>query len=349
MNNDKTSSIVLNNVTVIDHAYIDDNGFVVGGSFHGSFHVTGKIDGKEKVVVDFSTIKKSIKNLIDDDEKGFDHKLWIIEGYSNICSINIKNIDVDDTNKQTYVIETPQVKITLPTNAVKIVTKLPVTVPEYGPEYIGYAISDFLTVELQKSYPTVQLNINTILTNDIGVTQLPGCILHAPRYFRYVHGLKDSTSWGCQNIAHGHLSFIVAYTNIEKTSHETPSKVIQLLNKIVDVLDLIVFVNKENFNKETISYTTEQRGYFEMTFQNKYIRHVVLDTETTIEFITEFVKETWGDELQQIGVTKIIVSEGLTKGCIIDIPCSTNTPAFRSPEAIKLYAQFSAQQSSKND
>lgn len=340
MSNEQISSIVLNNVTVIDHAYIDQNGYVVGGSFQGSFHVSGKIDPTEKVVVDFSTIKKSLKQLVDDDENGYDHKLWIIEGLSNI--INISNRKIEDQSIEVYDIETPQLNLTVPVNAIRRVSKLPVANPEYSTEYISYSISEFLESELTTLYPNVNITVNTILTHDIGLTQLPGYVLHSPRYFRYVHGLKDSTSWGCQNVAHGHLSFIAAYTTPHLSNNETHSNVIQILNKIVDTLDLVVFINKENFKNTTISYTTEQRGYFEMTFNNlSTMRHVVLDTETTIEYITEFVKTHWGEQLRQAGVTKIIVSEGLTKGCIIDIPDANNTPVFRNNESVELYNHLS--------
>ena len=61
--------------TVIDHAYIDQEGRVVGGSFNPDFLVTGEIDPKEKVVIDFGTGKKQIKALIDHKEFGYDHKL----------------------------------------------------------------------------------------------------------------------------------------------------------------------------------------------------------------------------------------------------------------------------------
>lgn len=329
-----TSSIVLNNVTVIDHAYIDKDGNVVGGSFQASFHVQGKIDEKEKVVVDFSTIKKSLKNLIDDNEEGFDHKLWVFEGYSNIKSIS----HIDDE----LCIETPQIQLKTPSNAVKYITNISdLLVPNYDVHYVSFCISDFLQKKLQAIYPNVEIYVSTILTTEIGITDLYGYQLCEPRFFRYVHGLKDSTSWGCQNIAHGHLSFIAAYTIPRETTHQSLSNVIQVLNEIVDYLDFIVFINKENITqmdneKQTISYTTD-RGYFEMLFKNNLSRRIILETETTIEFITEFVNQQFGQKLYDAGVRKIIVSEGLTKGSIIDIKSCIHTTDFNCPKTLELY------------
>src|SRR5574343_1490291 len=81
------SSIFLSDLTVVDHAYINSQGQVIGGSFNPGFIVSGEVDPVEKVVVDFSTIKKDVKYSIDkhiDDyhHNGFDHKIWFIEGYS---------------------------------------------------------------------------------------------------------------------------------------------------------------------------------------------------------------------------------------------------------------------------
>ncbi|MCB1711449.1 MAG: hypothetical protein KDH96_02870 [Candidatus Riesia sp.] len=332
-----TSSIVLNNVTVIDHAYIDNEGNVVGGSFQASFHVQGKIDQKEKVVVDFSTIKKSLKELVDDNEEGFDHKLWIINGYSNISSVSHIN--------NTLCIETPQINMETPLNAIKFIHNISdLLIPNYDVDFISFCISDFLQEKLQKIYPDIEIHVNTILTTEIGITDLYGYKLCEPRFFRYVHGLKDSTSWGCQNIAHGHLSFIAAYTIPRETTQESYSKAIQVLNEIVDYMDSIIFINNENITqvddfKQIISYTTN-RGYFEMVLKNKYTRRIILETETTIEFITEFVKQRFGQKLYDAGVRKIIVSEGLTKGSIIDISSNAENTTFKCPKTEELYNNF---------
>jgi 6-pyruvoyl-tetrahydropterin synthase len=78
-----TSTLFLNKITVIDHALINREGLVQGGSYNLSVKVSGEVKGEEQVVVDFSKLKSSIKNLIDDTEKGYDHKLWFIRGYSD--------------------------------------------------------------------------------------------------------------------------------------------------------------------------------------------------------------------------------------------------------------------------
>jgi hypothetical protein len=44
------------------------------------------------VVIDFSTVKKTIKKVIDDPEKGFDHKLWWFERIK--CAVEALDIDM---------------------------------------------------------------------------------------------------------------------------------------------------------------------------------------------------------------------------------------------------------------
>jgi 6-pyruvoyl-tetrahydropterin synthase len=291
------SSIFLADISVVDHAYITDTGTVNGGSFNPGFIVTGNVDNKEKVVVDFSTIKKSIKTSIDKhmhDPKlnGFDHKIWWIEGYSYGSIEKIENTD-------RYKISTPFVTAELPSDAVKIISidSFSRTTPSYNVNYIGEMFEKFIASELNVIYPDVNITVSCYNNTNIHLIEqnTPLCT------FTYSHGLKDSTSYGCQNILHGHLSFI-------QLSNE------ELTVKIANDLNGAVFINCENIINEdeiniTIAYTT-QRGYFIATYNKVAHNIIVLDTETTIEFIAEYVKNKYN-------ITDFFISEGLSKGTYI--------------------------------
>ena len=265
------SSIFLSDLTVCDHAYINNKGQVIGGSFNPGFIVTGEIDPTEKVVVDFSTIKKDIKHFIDrhlhDVEKnGFDHKLWFIEGYSEGSLIH--NIN------GTYTINSFPSMITLPTDAIKYIPQVPGYESEYSVNYIGKAFEIYLTELLSEKYPLVNITVECF--NNVNVHLIDKSLPY--NYFTYSHGLKDSTSYGCQNIAHGHLSFI---------QHNSP----KIGLEIAALLDEAVFINKENIINETehhiqIEYTTV-RGTFNAVYDKALNKIIVLDTETTIELIAE--------------------------------------------------------------
>lgn len=297
------SKMFLNNVTAIDCAYIDNKGMIIGDSINPLFVVSGEIDEAEKVVVDFSTIKKDIKGVIDAKYSGFDHKLWVIKGYSD-CIVEDAGLN--------YVIVSPLLRISVPKDAVKIITG-----GEYG-EFIGAArtqVEAELIDELRITYPKVNIDIE-VSFDDRFWGNLENQTSMVP--FRYVHGLKGSTSWGCQNIAHGHLSFISAKTtNFRETE--------MLLHAIAAEIDGSIFVWDQNVTQltgdgVTLSYDTD-RGHFSMEVDSVYAEGnmIILNTETTVEFLAEAIARQYHDSLLAAGVTELYVSEGLNKGAVVEI------------------------------
>jgi len=291
-----TATMHLNHLTVLDHGYIGNDGMVYGGSFHPSFLIEGDVDPVEKVVVDFSTVKKMIKAHIDDNQTGFDHKLWIMTGYSN-CDYSI----TDDTIH----IESEFVILDLPLNAVKIFD-----CPSHSTYDVGQALEEYVEVQMQETHPGIRAVCYNSTTPHVINDDLVSM-------FTYVHGLKDSTSWGCQNNSHGHLSFVQVIGSPISSNAEELAKVEQAI--ALD-LDETVFINIENIVYEssdtvTIEYTTEERGTFKAQYNlSTGIKTVVLDTETTIEYLIEYVADVYADELASCGATAIMVSEGLPKG-----------------------------------
>ncbi len=292
-----TATMFLNHVTVLDHAFIGHDGMVYGGSFHPSFLVEGDIDPVEKVVVDFSTVKKLIKAHIDDNEIGFDHKLWIMEGYSN-CQYEIDSDRIKVISKRVH--------FELPRNAVKIFDA-----NSHSLNDVGQALAAYVQEVMQPTHPGIRI---TCYNSDT-----PHVINNADvSMFSYVHGLKDSTSWGCQNNSHGHLSFVQVVGDPLSSGNDGELKAVEKF--IAAELDNTVFINSENIVEDTathlaIEYTTEARG----RFRAEYLllggtKIVVLDTETTIEYLIEYVAKRFEKELSLCGASAIMVSEGLSKG-----------------------------------
>lgn len=318
-----TNSVMwLSHISCVDHGYIDDEGCVVGGSFHPSFIIGGTPDPIEKVVVDFSTVKKDVKQAIDnhisnDIHNGFDHKVWIIEGYSNTTSIayitNDENIVTD------VEIVTPNLTLKLPIDAVKLIKTLPGMVPDYNVKYIGEAFRVLVYNHLLEKYPTINLTVEC--TNTIE-PHLSTEGFGGFRYFSYVHGLKDSTSYGCQNVAHGHLSFIQfdVGNNLIDDFENGDNAVEVLLDEVANDLNDTVFVREENIVESTwdtitLKYSTT-RGEFVMVLNTDAHKIVVLPTETTVEFLSHYVVHKYWKQLNFVGVQKIFVSEGLSKGSV---------------------------------
>lgn len=307
------STMFLNDLTVVDHAYIDNNGCVVGGSFNPCFEVSGTPDPVEKVVVDFSTIKKDLKSAIDGhnfniNKNGFDHKVWIIEGYSNITEVRMMGNMVTD-NEVTIV--TPNLTITLPGDAVKMIARVGDATPAYTAEYIGLAFEAYVLHHLEQLYPDIKVGVKCINTEHIHASTNE--VKRNAYRFRYVHGLKDSTSYGCKNIAHGHSSFI--------SSDSDPNGLLELIAR---ELDNTLFIRSDNIkqvihgqneNTITIGYDSP-RGLFEMVANIQAHKIVVLNTETTVEFLAQYVKERYGSLMKTSDMESFCISEGLSKGAV---------------------------------
>ena len=297
MSNTK-STLFLSDLTVVDHAYIDDRGNVVGGSFNPSFFVTGEIDPVEQVVVDFSAIKKQIKSIIDHQEFGFDHKLWYISGYSvgNISQLGDR-VEID----------TPTTHLAMPVNALKI---FPGTA--YSTHQAGQQMGKLVEKELRNLHPGVNITVDCVNnTNCHTPTSIEDVAL-----FRYAHGLKDSTSWGCKNIAHGHLSYIQLLPHCPDA--------VQLARTIAADLDDTIFINSDNiviqaFDSISIAYDTPERGKFAASYRADQYNIIVLNTETTVEHLVDYVAKTYEPQLRGCGVTTVLVSEGLSKGACTTI------------------------------
>lgn len=291
------STLFLQNVTAIDFAIITDYGDIEGGSYNASFEVSGKVEEFEQVVIDFGTVKKAIKKIVDDNNNGFDHKLWFVDDFSKISRVEYL---LDEGN---MIIELPWQRLELPRNAVKII-------PVKNGHYSLYEdiIAQQVQEKLQEDYPNAQISVKC----ELDCYPLIPTNCTSWKFFRYTHGLKNSSSWGCQNIAHGHLSFIGVH-------HPFGRDV--FLDKIINDIDGVNFIWGDNVLDSDKFFTTStyssDRGTFLHCFKKDKVKHIILPTETTIENIIEFVKLNYGKELKKRGADRLFLSEGLIKGACV--------------------------------
>ena len=295
------STLFLNNITCLDHGIINDSGHIFGGSYHVSCLVTGEVIGNEAVVIDFSKVKHQIKNIIDDRETGYDHKLLIIPGFSLITNSNLNDY-FNSVN-----ISTPTVQLLLPINAIRHFNRIYRLSLEYT---FQIELSDYITKELSKLHPEINISVDVEITSTMFIPERSKNMI----LFNYSHGLKNSSSWGCQNIAHGHHSFITFKTKSRFSDLDHKSIISFLCNKSKPN----VFIMKSNIiddgeNSLTISYSTE-RGLFETTYLKDQYNLITLETETTIEYIVERFYEQYKQLLINSDIRTIYISEGLAKG-----------------------------------
>lgn len=296
------STLFFNNITCIDHAFVDNIGNIVGGSYHPIITVKGKVTEDESVVVDFSSGKKLMKSIIDHDngEIGLDHKLWIIPGYSACMTKNYS-----DTH---YEIETRNgSRVVLPKTDVHIVN------------------GNFTGSVMQ----TVATDISSILSQqmseyefDVELTQIPFSVTQNPMMFRYSHGLKNSTSYGCKNIAHGHLSFfeITKFGNDYREDCDDCKTGLRLVEETLKGINGSMFIMRENIISEDeqwieFGYETPRRKMWAKINRNQQA-NIIVDSETTIEYLAEFIAKRMMNALLLAKVKEFRVSEGLQKGVV---------------------------------
>ncbi len=286
------SRIFFNDLTVIDFSIISPTGMIHGSSATLNLQVSGPVDGHEGVVIDFSAGKKQIKELID-GVGGFDHKCWV--------NVNDPNIIITQ--------DVPNDRVTVSHASSGLTLTAEEDAFTWVQDYYGVNdITRFLNERLAP-YSVSDVTLNT------SVIPVPQAML-TPVIFHYVHGLKYSSSYGCKNIAHGHKSFI--------TANVAPGYDLTLAQRVIDgiaiTLDHTVFVDVEDLVpapvtngtlQYTVRYTTQERGEMVMSFAQKM---VVLETQTTVEHLVEYIRARYYDQLKAAGVKELYVSEGLCKG-----------------------------------
>lgn len=287
------SSIFFNDLTVIDYSVITAEGHLIGGSATLNLEVSGPVDNVEGVVIDFSAGKKQIKELID-GYGGFDHKCWVNTNDPNV--VIEQNITTDQTTVRHQL---SGLIIVAEEDAFTWVS-----------DYSGTTdIERFLNGKLSPFVVSnVALNTSTI--------PVPRCNTEA-HVFRYVHGLKHSTSYGCKNLVHGHKSYISA---VVEDGADFYNRAGYVLSGIAKTLDGTIFAHAEDAGGNglvyTVGYNTPERGDMHMTFTQKFI---VLETQTTVEHLVEYVRARYYDQLKAAGVKELYVSEGLCKGARVSL------------------------------
>jgi 6-pyruvoyl-tetrahydropterin synthase len=303
------STLFLNNISQIDFAYLNPLAALpIGGSYHLSALVTGDVEPQEAVVVDFGKIKKSIKEIVDAKEDGFDHKLWVPSNYD--CKLYNRTFSMKVDASEIEII-TDNFSTICPIDSVKMVD---------SSLSFEQQISCQLEHKLNVLYPTTNIKVKANLSVKAFIPEQIGPFF---RYFRYVHGLKNSSSWGCQNISHGHLSWL-AVCDKDGNGIELPN---ELFFEITDKLNNAVFIWSENVidkNQGIVSIGYDcDRGSFEAKY-SKNVNVIEIDTETTVEnlaewFIVTFKERLTTDFFKKRGAYSVYFSEGLAKGCYIQI------------------------------
>lgn len=299
------STMFLNNITCIDHGYVDDKGKINGMSYNLCVEITGEVDETEQVVIDFSGCKKAIKHLVDESEFAVDHRLVLVDGYSEYL---ISDVD----NRDRACIDTPIFSaVATVDDWYQIITDVSLfeenlLIPS-DTKYMNY-LTEYLEEMLLEQLAKQGYPVTCVVVELSEKFDLPTWA-ESHVEFHYAHGLRSSTSYGCQNIAHGHRSFIAVDVDLNSRGRK-------ILKEIAEEMSGYIVWNENLLSENEVSYTS-QRGNFYMNIDAEEM--VVLPTETTVENLAAYIASEYQDALRSIGVSRLWVSEGLSKGSVVDI------------------------------
>ncbi len=302
-------SIKLDDITCLDAAevWIDKSvpQYVVlsGLSKMVSVEVFGQIDTEEQVIVDFSNLKSALKAFIDDPDTGFDHKLLIHEDVWEREEVEVNVRGHNGAKRDAITITKPNGRIAFHVEGRGFFRVYGDTLEDNLTKYLTECLQSYYGNETLVAVATLHARPAHEFDKTYRAT------------FNYMHGLRNSSSYGCQNIIHGHTSFVQV---IDKNGEV--DKLVS--NRIAEYLDGCYLFNEncergglycgddaEDDEMVLIRYKSKNRKKWVLAISSQHL--LPLDTEPTIENIVKHVVEMFADQLTNAKM--VIISEGLTK------------------------------------
>ena len=279
--------LFVDNLTVIDFAYLDATRGLVGESWIADVVLGGELD-EQGMVFDFSNVKRTIKRVIDER---VDHRLVIPGGYQGL----IRNEDQPDTFTWKL------------TDGSRIVHRSPdeAVVWLSAGHVVPSAVARLLEHELMEVLPA---NVTSVAIN-LREEVIEGT------WYHYVHGLKKHPG-NCQRIAHGHRSPI----RIDRNGHRDYDLERRWATLWRDIYvgseeDVVRrYVGQDGVRYVTFEYEANQ-GEFALTLPEE--RVYMLDTDTTVELIAAHMADKLKVEFPTDSI-RVKAYEGVGKGAIAE-------------------------------
>ncbi len=277
--------LFVDNLTVIDFAYLDASRGLVGESWIVDVVLGGELDD-QGMVFDFSNVKRTIKRVIDER---VDHRLVVPRAYSGL-----------EWNE-----EEPDSFVWHLSDSTHIVHRSPdeAVVWLSSDRVVPSAVARLLEHELRQVLPANVTDVEITLREDV----IEGA------YYHYVHGLKKHLG-NCQRIAHGHRSPI----RIDRNGHRDRD----LENRWAKLWRDIYVGSEEDVTQRwvaedgtayvTFEYEANQ-GEFALTLPES--RVYMLDSDTTVELIAAHIAKQIKAEFPEDSI-RVKAYEGVGKGAI---------------------------------
>ncbi|MBB5322355.1 6-pyruvoyl trahydropterin synthase family protein [Marinobacter oulmenensis] len=277
--------LFVDNLTVIDFAYLDPARGLVGESWIADVILGGELD-EQGMLFDFSNVKRTIKRVIDER---VDHRLVVPRGYEGLNWTE----DAPDTFRWNLTDGT-FIEHRAPDEAVVWLS---------AERVVPSAVAQLLESELRAVLPGNVTSVEIHLREDV----IEGA------YYHYVHGLKKHLG-NCQRIAHGHRSPI-RIDRDGRRDYELENRWARQWQDIyVGTEEDVVrrFVTDDGTAYITFEYEANQ-GEFALTLPER--RVYMLRSDSTVEFIAAHIADTLKAQFPDSQI-RVQAYEGVGKGAI---------------------------------
>ncbi|WP_434931573.1 6-carboxytetrahydropterin synthase [Shewanella sp. HL-SH8] len=284
--------LFVKDLTVIDFSYLCPIRGMVGESWIVDVLLDGGLD-EQNMVLDFSKVKKTIKNTIDDVA---DHRLLI----PTACN-QVRWQQQGDRVWMDFASQKGDIHLACPSQAFALI---PTEVIDFE------SVNDFLQKALREALPDNVQDISITLRNEVLTTP----------YYHYSHGLRKHDG-NCQRIAHGHRSPVTVFENgiaepkwDEYWAERWHDAYLGTEEDIVPVADLQLS-KQANVSDDThygFHYVAPQ-GDFQLAMPKNCCD--IIPHDTTVELLAEYMAVTLAAKVPESHF-KVIAYEGIGKGAI---------------------------------
>ncbi|SUP41017.1 isocitrate dehydrogenase (NADP(+)) [Vibrio owensii] len=288
-------NLFVNDLTVIDASYLCETRGMVGESWILDVVMHGDLN-EMSMVLDFSKVKKQIKQLVD---QYVDHRLLVPVKNSAVERANTKEgytqVDLMRGEKSIH--------LHCPDEAFCFVDAQEISIE---------SITQHIHQVLQGHLPTNVASIDVTLRHE----KLDGA------YYHYTHGLKKHDG-NCQRIAHGHRSPIQILVDGQRDTAREDAFAqrwqdiyLASIEDLVEISHLELSEHASLINCDThfgFRYTTSQ-GDFQLAIA--HCETEVLNTDTTVELLAVFIANEIAPSLDEGQSLQIIAYEGVGKGAM---------------------------------
>ncbi|KJF89968.1 6-pyruvoyl trahydropterin synthase family protein [Photobacterium leiognathi] len=287
--------LFVRDLTVIDASYLCTERGMVGESWILDVVMSGELN-EMSMVLDFSRVKKQIKQLVD---QYVDHRL-IVPAKSpaiNTAATTTGYATVD------LLRENKSIHLHCPEQAFCFIDAEAVTI-----ESVTEHVYQVLKGNLPENVQGLEITLRHEMINGA--------------FYHYSHGLKKHDG-NCQRIAHGHRSPIELIVNGERNAEleKQWAKRWQdiYLGSQEDVLS-VTELNLSECAKQVTNEThygfryTAPQGEFELAIARSETE--MLSTDTTVELLAGYIAEKVKPSLSDSDVLEVVAYEGVGKGAM---------------------------------